>query len=560
MGMKRIVALMLVLAMVLLPGCRKADRYEKAMERGHEFMLDEAFEEAIKAFWEAIKIDPKRPDAYKFRGDANMKAAEEALEKGDFEDAEDYLDDAEDDYDRAEELGYDDRKELDDRLEELEILEERIDMHDVGPGGRPQDMDGGNDPAGAVNRKQIYRDFFYTLFNDNNIVVLADVTGDGAEEMMVVHLEDPDGFEITGYVYTVVDGAVREIYTNRGSSVHAGGFYGWYLVERDGGYCLGEESFGMWQGMGILSFTQYIPTGNGERKVVEELILNSEDEGNHDEYGMVTEEAYYAYTGQLYDIMERSYCICATASECGYSRWIETFPPTVFGTMDDAPPATATNTVDVEDTYVDIWESPFGGSDYCCHIPRFVMADDRCAVMNEQIYQDLSRLMMQDTYDVEGYEGQPAVSVHYSKGESRGIASIVAQVTIQHSDYWYYRTYNMNIESGWEATDQEVIAACGYSTEEYRSLLETAVMEYFTNRFAGVLEYVSQEEYDEMYVMSTCEETLRGARPFIDSQGRLCVVTEIYSFAGASSYPCMVCLESADYTAQPAFLSCPEHG
>ena len=118
----------------------------------------------------------------------------------------------------------------------------------------------------------------------------------------------------------------------------------------------------------------------------------------------------------------------------------------------------------------------------------------------------------------------------------------------------------MNIESGWEANDQEVIAACGYSPEEYRAALETAVSAYFENRFEGVLEYITQEEYDEMYVMTTCEETLRSARPFIDSQGRLCVVTEIGSFAGASSYPCMVCLESADYTAQPGFLACPEHG
>ena len=558
--MKRIVALILVLAMVLLPGCRKADRYEKAIERGREFLLDEAFEEAIKAFWEAIKIDPKRPDAYKFRGDANMMAAEEALKKGDFEDADDYLDDAEDDYDRAEDLGYDDRKELDDRREELEILEERVENHDVGPGGRPQDMDGGKDPAGEISRKQLYRDFFYTQFNDNDIVVLADVTGDGQDEMMVVHLEDPDGFEITGRVYTVEDGAVREIYTNHGSSVHAGGFYGWYLVERDGGYCLGEEGFGMWQGVGVLSFTQYIPTGNGQRKVVEELILNSEDEGNHDEYGTVTEEAYFAYTDKLYGIMERSYCIYATASECGYSQWIETFPPTVFGTMDDAPPAMTTTSVGVEDTYVDIWESPFGGSDYCCHIPRFVMEDNRCEVMNEQIYQNLSRIMTQNTYNVEGYEGQPAVSVYYSKGENHGIASIVAQVTVQHSDYWYYRTYNMNTESGWEANDQEVIAACGYSPEEYRAALETAVSAYFENRFEGVLEYITQEEYDEMYVMTTCEETLRSARPFIDSQGRLCVVAEIGSFAGAGSYPYMVCLESADYTAQPGFLACPEHG
>ena len=553
--MKRIVALLLVLTMVLLPACRKTDRYEKEIQRGHEHMQDGDFLEAIKAFWEAIKIDPKRPEGYKFRGDAYMKAAEEALEEGEFEDAEDYADDAEDDYDRAEELGYDDGKELDDRREELEILVEKIDMHDVGPGSdKPQEE------SQKTDVKLQYREFFYSLYNDNDFVVLADVTGDGEEEMLVVHLEDPDGFEITGHVYTVNGGKVEEIYTNRGSSVHAGGFYGWYLVERDGGYCLGEEGFGMWQGMGILSFTQYTLDKNGQKTVVEELILDSQEEGNHDDNGVVTEAAYFDYADQLYQIMERSYRLYATASECGYGRWIETFPPTVFETMDDAPPATVTATVGVEDVYLDVLHSPFGGDDYCCHIPGFVMDDDRCAVMNEQIYQDLSRIMSEYPFDVDGYEGQPAVGITYSKGEADGIASIVAQVMIQHSDYWYYRTYNMNIATGWEANDQEVIAACGYNPEEYRSLLETAVAAYFEKSFEGILEYVSQEEYNEAYVMSTCEETLRGARPFIDSLGRLCVVTDIYGFAGASSYPNMICLESEDHTATPAVIHCPGHG
>ena len=521
--MKRIVALLLVLVMVLLPGCRKADRYEKEIDRGREFMLDGDFLEAIKAFWEAIKIDPKRPEGYKFRGDAYIKAAEEALEDGEYEDAEDYVDDAEDDYDRAEELGYDDRKELDDRREELEILEEKIAMHDVGPGGRHQDTD---------NTEKDDRKELYSLYSDEDMVCLADVTGDGKEELLVVHLEDPEGNEITGRVYTLKGKQVEEIYSNYGSSSHAGGFYGWYLVERDGGYCLGEEGFGMWQGVGILNFTQYTLNKNGKKTVVEELILDSEEEGNHDAYGTVTEEAYFAYTDQLRAIMERSYCLYATASESGYGQWIETFPPVVFGTMDDAPAAT----VGVEDVYVEVYESPFGGSDYCFHIPGYVMDDDRCAVMNEQIYQDLSRIMYEYPFDVEGYEGQPSVGVTYSKGEANGIASIVAQVVIQHSDYWYYRTYNMNTATGWEANDQEVIAAFGYTQEEYRALLEAAVKAYFENRFEGILEYVSQEEYDEMYVMTTCEETLRSARPFIDSMGRLCVVTEVYSFAGADRF------------------------
>ena len=263
--MKRIVALLLVLVMVLLPGCRKADRWEEAVDRGRSHLLAEEFMEAIEAFKEAIGIDPDRPEAYKLRGDAWLELAKQALEEGEFEDAEDYLDEAEDDYDRAERRDYDDPDELDDLRDEVEILEDRAEAHDVGPGGQ-------NPDGGKPDTKKLYREFFYSLYNDNDFVALADVTGDGTEEMMVVHLEDPDGFEITGHVYTLQNGAVTEIYTNRGSSVHAGGFYGWYLVERDGGYCLGEEGFGMWQGVGILSFTQYIPAGNGNREVVEELL------------------------------------------------------------------------------------------------------------------------------------------------------------------------------------------------------------------------------------------------------------------------------------------------
>ena len=106
--MKRIVALLLVLVMVLLPGCRKADRWEEAVDRGRSHLLAEEFMEAIEAFKEAIGIDPDRPEAYKFRGDAWLELAKQALEEGEFEDAEDYLDEAEDDYDRAERRDYDD--------------------------------------------------------------------------------------------------------------------------------------------------------------------------------------------------------------------------------------------------------------------------------------------------------------------------------------------------------------------------------------------------------------------------------------------------------------------
>ena len=547
--MKRVAALLLVLC-VLLSACGKADPYDKFMDQGHKLLRNGDYTEAIKIFQEAIDTDPQRPEGYKFRGDAYRKAAEEALEEGRREDAEDYLENAGEDYDRAEKWDYDDPDALDESRKELEILTERIEDHDVGPGGRPEDADT------AESRKEIYREYFYTRFDDSDHVVLADVTGDGCEEMLVV---DPDGFEINGYVFTVASEEVKEIYTNSGSSVHAGGFYGWYLVERDGGYCLGEEGFGMWQGVGILSFTQYTLDENGNKTVVEELILNSEDAGSHDEYGMVTEEAYFAYTDQLYAIMEHSYCLYASASECGYSRPIETYPPAVFGTTGSDTSDVAMETVGVEDFFVELYENPYGGFTYCCHIPQFVTGDDRCMIMNEQIYQDLSRIMNEHYWQFDADAGQCGASICYSKGQNNGIASLVAQVTVQSSDYWYFRTYNMNVATGWEATDQEVMEAFGLTENEFHQQLAQVLMPWFEENFGELRQYISEDEYIQLYVMTTCEENLRMARPCIDEQGRLCAIVEIYTYAGAGNYQYRICLEG-DPEGSGHWIQCQVHG
>ena len=318
--------------------------------------------------------------------------------------------------------------------------------------------------------------------------------------------------------------------------------------------------------MGILSFTQYTFDDRWEKLELDYLSLNSEDEGNHDEYGMVTEEAYSDYQEQLNEIMARSYCICATAGEGYGSMWIETFPPVVFETMDDAPPAddilpgTDTEMAFVEDAYVEVFQNPFNEDySYCFHIPRFVLSDDRCAVMNEQIYQDLSRIMSEYYFDYEGYEGQPSVSTYYTMGQANGIASIVSEVVLMNSDYWYFRTYNMNIATGWEATDQEVIAAFGYSESEFRGMVRQMLEERFPLMFEGILEYVSQNEYDWCLDQTLSAENVNGARPCLDEEGRRCVVVTVYGFAGAGAYDYRICLEEPDNTSN-YWIRCQQHG
>ena len=123
--MRRLVALLIVLAMVLLPACGQEDRWQEQYELGRKYLSDGDYEEAILAFTLAIEIDPEQPKAYLYRGDAYIMAALECMEDGDYDEAEDFLDMADDDYDRAEDLDYDEDK-IDDRREELEELEDEL--------------------------------------------------------------------------------------------------------------------------------------------------------------------------------------------------------------------------------------------------------------------------------------------------------------------------------------------------------------------------------------------------------------------------------------------------
>jgi hypothetical protein len=187
------------------------------------------------------------------------------------------------------------------------------------------------------------------------------------------------------------------------------------------------------------------------------------------------------------------------------------------------------------------------------------MADDRCQIMNELIYQDLSRIMNENYWEYDAGVGQCGVSICSCMGQNNGIASITAQVSVQSSDYWYFRTYNMNVSTGWEATDQEVMTAFGLTENQFRQQLGQVLMPWFEENFGDLRQYISEDEYIELYVMTTCEENLRMARPCVDEQGRLCAIVEVYTFAGAGNYQYRICLEG-DPAGAGHWIACQQHG
>ena len=178
----------------------------------------------------------------------------------------------------------------------------------------------------------MYKDYFYANYSAGDIVYLADVTHDGMEDMIVVNFSDEYRSEVYGHVYTLQDGNVVEIYTKQGSDYHAGGFFAWYLVPVPGSdyWNLASESFGMWQGIGTLTYSEYQLTNGCMVMECAYLELDSEDEGNHDANGVVTEAAMNDYVAKLNRELENCYRIYCSASNGSGSKSLDTSPASVF--------------------------------------------------------------------------------------------------------------------------------------------------------------------------------------------------------------------------------------
>ena len=78
-------ALVLESCVFLVFASRPEGRYMHALNLGNRFLLSLDYSEAVRAFSEAIDIDPKKPEAYVGRGDAYAGLGQDDLARGDYE-------------------------------------------------------------------------------------------------------------------------------------------------------------------------------------------------------------------------------------------------------------------------------------------------------------------------------------------------------------------------------------------------------------------------------------------------------------------------------------------
>ncbi|MCD8066030.1 MAG: hypothetical protein LUE15_02450 [Oscillospiraceae bacterium] len=140
---------------------------------------------------------------------------------------------------------------------------------------------------------------------------------------------------------------------------------------------------------------------------------------------------------------------------------------------------------------------------------------------------------------VEGLVGSNSAGGQYISYEwyvNNNILSLVIECNPYDIDLLYFYVYNVDITGGNELTKDELISSYGMSDSDYLESVRKALYSYSYDTYEFFCEYNGVAMVNEQLSKTISDDNINFARPFINGDGQMCVVADIYSMAGAESY------------------------
>lgn len=182
-----------------------------------------------------------------------------------------------------------------------------------------------DDPAASATAE--LKTFFYENFSPDDKVVIADVTHDGINDMIVIIQEDDWSYECILCIGSETN-EMTKMQLDRGGNFHAGGFFNIYIRQTEDGFSnLGRQSYNMWQGYGTLSFDEYYIDSAGNIVLVERIEASSPSDDIP-----ISNEEYQRYESAVEQAKKQRgfYTIVQTESLEPSCPVLETDPAVVF--------------------------------------------------------------------------------------------------------------------------------------------------------------------------------------------------------------------------------------
>lgn len=188
----------------------------------------------------------------------------------------------------------------------------------------------------------------------------------------------------------------------------------------------------------------------------------------------------------------------------------------------------------VTDAYTDALDD---GWQLCCyHIPQVNLngkADALNAKIYDQMYSELQEYVYQSMKDY----GYPDVSyMLYIWGQKDDLLSIVVQVNSSMVAWVDYYVFTISLETGEEVTADVLCAAYGLTEAGFQDLAKTTLQTYWDGRKETLIQNLGENYYQSLVDRTLEQENVASSIPYINADGELCMVANIYSPAGADSY------------------------
>lgn len=172
---------------------------------------------------------------------------------------------------------------------------------------------------------------------------------------------------------------------------------------------------------------------------------------------------------------------------------------------------------------------------YCYHIPQFNLSGDHAQQINRKMVDHCDDLLDQYVYpSVRDYGYAEIEQMIYDWGYHRDLASVV----LMSVNMWggaEYDVYTISTSTGQEVAVDTLLAAYGLDLESFHELVHTRLQQYWDER-SDWREDTGTEFFDDRVDRTLSDKNIRSAVPYINSEGGLSFVANIYSLAGGDSY------------------------
>ena len=206
----------------------------------------------------------------------------------------------------------------------------------------------------------------------------------------------------------------------------------------------------------------------------------------------------------------------------------------------------------VSDAYSDTFTDD-NGWDYCFHIPQFNLYGDLAQQVNQTIYDHCYRILERDAYNcIDEYGYSELGGMLYCWGHHGDLASVVIETNASMWADTQYRVYSISTATGTELSMDELLAIYSMDRESFYDLVHSRLKQYWDEiRAAG--NHPMDSFFEDRVSRTLADENIKKAVPFINPDGGLSFVANIYSLAAGDCYWHLI---NADGALETVYTEC----